>query len=93
MDFRQARHWEFKSVSPDVLILPSKLTPMAKDVMGSLVLNPGQLAKGNGGGTFAEMSVHPIKEDELRDSALQSTLPQDLPHGICKRSTVNILRI
>lgn len=32
IDLRQSRHWEMKSFSPDVLIIPSKLTALAKDV-------------------------------------------------------------
>ncbi len=52
-------------VSPDVLILPSKLAHMAKDTLGTLVVNPGQLAKGNSGGTFAELSIHPMNASFL----------------------------
>ena len=31
-DLRHSKHWELKGVSPDVLIMPSKLAPMAKEV-------------------------------------------------------------
>lgn len=70
-DLRHARHWEFKQ-SPDVLILPSRLTLLCKEVMGTLVINPGQLTKGIGGGTYAELAIHPIKEQEIRDTVIEA---------------------
>ena len=87
---RQAKHWEL-TTAPDVLILPSKLAQMAKNVGNTLVLNPGQLSKGTGGGTFAEVSIHPLKESELRDAKLANK--ESLPHGVFPRSYVNIARI
>jgi hypothetical protein len=30
---RQAKHWQMK-VSPDVLVIPSKMTPIVKEVAG-----------------------------------------------------------
>lgn len=56
--------------SPDVLILPSKLAPLARPVLGSLVINPGTLAKGSNGGTYAEMSIHPVEESKIRDAII-----------------------
>lgn len=32
---------------------------------GCLCVNPGQLTKGTGGGTYAELAVHPIPQDVL----------------------------
>ena len=32
---------------------------------GCLCVNPGQLAKGTGGGTYAELAVHPMPQDML----------------------------
>ena len=46
MDMRHAKHWQMSKYSPDVLIIPSKLAPLAKDVSGTLVVNPGTVAKG-----------------------------------------------
>jgi DNA polymerase alpha subunit B len=75
--------------SPDVLLLPSKLSNMAKDVMGTVVVNPGFLSKGSGGGTFAELVIHPMKHSDLQ------AMPQDLPipHAIPGRTMVTILKI
>eukprot|EP00293_Proteomonas_sulcata_P009912 CAMPEP_0184307048 /NCGR_PEP_ID=MMETSP1049-20130417/15891_1 /TAXON_ID=77928 /ORGANISM="Proteomonas sulcata, Strain CCMP704" /LENGTH=273 /DNA_ID=CAMNT_0026619441 /DNA_START=1 /DNA_END=822 /DNA_ORIENTATION=+ len=47
-------------VTPDIMILPSQLAPFAKRAGDVLCVNPGRLAKGQAGGTFAKLSVHPI---------------------------------
>lgn len=60
-------------------------------VVGTLVVNPGQLSRGSGGGTYAEISIHPIRADELRDAVLQGK--DAVPHAICSRSSVTIQRI
>eukprot|EP01041_Mallomonas_annulata_P010537 gene10537-21974_t len=67
LDLRQARHWHI-GVSPDVLILPSSQPVLAKDIFGTLVLNPGSLAFGTGGGSFAELNIHPMKMETLQEA-------------------------
>jgi DNA polymerase alpha subunit B len=89
MDLKQHKHWQMP-VTPDVLVLPSKLAQFARDVSGCLVVNPGQLAKGRTGGTFARMSMHPIPEEELIAFEQQQ---QDIPHQLVNRSSVEIVRI
>eukprot|EP01035_Chromulina_nebulosa_P023539 gene23539-30520_t len=69
VDLRQSSHFQM-SQSPDVLILPSKLTQMAKEVTGTLVINPGSLTRGNTGGTFAELTIYPLNEEKLRESVI-----------------------
>ena len=78
--------------SPDVLITPSKLAPLAKDVAGTLVINPGLLVKGTSGGTYADVNIHPISADELREAGSR-TDAVSLKHNVPSRSFVNILRI
>ena len=90
LDLRQARHWQM-DVAPDVLILPSRLTHLAKEVHGTVVVNPGQLAKGISGGTYAEMSIHPLKEADLRDAKIAGK--EEMPHGVAARTHVNVLKI
>jgi len=90
MDLRQAKHWSMK-VKPDVLLLPSKLNALVRDVNGTLVLNPGQLVKGKSGGTFADLSVHPIDEGALRDASIQGKA--SMPHAVSARSSVTIAKI
>lgn len=78
--------------TPDVLICPSRLAPMAKDVLGTVFVNPGTLAKGLSGGTYAEVTVHPMNEEDLRDLHLKgSTDP--IPHNVASRCCVQIVRI
>ena len=87
---RQSKHWTMTH-SPDILIAPSKLTHLAKDVQGTLVINPGSLCKGNSGGTYAELSIHPIKEDELRTAVLAGK--ESVAHGVPARTRVSITKI
>lgn len=101
---RQSKHWEFNA-HPDVLILPSRLAALAKEVHGSLVVNPGQLTRGVGGGTFASLTVHPFKETDLRASIVQSqgaapvagaaAVPpaEAYPHAVAMRTAVTISKI
>ena len=90
MDFRQSKHWQINQ-SPDVLIVPSKLAQFSREVLGSLVVNPGNLVKGVTGGTYAELVIHPLKEDELRDSILNGK--DEVPHAIVNRTKVSIIKI
>ncbi|KAJ1436126.1 DNA polymerase alpha/epsilon subunit B-domain-containing protein [Ochromonadaceae sp. CCMP2298] len=93
-DLRQSRHWEF-GTKPDVMVLPSRLAALAKDVMGTLVVNPGSLARGVGGGTYAQMDIHPMKETDLRSAVLaQSQGNGDaMAHGVSSRTAVTISKI
>jgi DNA polymerase alpha/epsilon subunit B/DNA polymerase alpha subunit B, OB domain len=51
------------SVSPDVLIMPSRLKSFAQRITDNVMfVNPGYLTKNTFGGTYASVSVHPIKE-------------------------------
>ncbi|GLV42254.1 DNA polymerase alpha subunit 2 [Carabus blaptoides fortunei] len=49
-------------VVPHILILPSNFGYFVKNVNGCIVINPERLAKGNVGGTFACIDVHPLSE-------------------------------
>ncbi|EKU20784.1 DNA polymerase alpha subunit B, partial [Nannochloropsis gaditana CCMP526] len=64
LDLRHADHWRMP-ITPDVLLLPSKLTPFVKDVGGALCINPGTLTKGGGGGTYAMLHIHPLPAERL----------------------------
>lgn len=91
LDYRQSRHWQLK-VTPDILIIPSKLACLCKDVMdNTLVINPGKLTKGVHGGTFAEVVVHPLPESALRAAHIEGK--EALPHAVPPRTYVNILKI
>ncbi|KAL8559641.1 hypothetical protein ACOMHN_008352 [Nucella lapillus] len=47
------------SAIPHVLIIPSDLRYFIKDCSGCCCVNPGRLAKGQVGGTFARLVLHP----------------------------------
>jgi hypothetical protein len=61
---------------PDVLILPSKLNTFAKDYKGSVVINPGHLTKGKGGGSFLELAIAPSQNgrDEMISDCVFATI-------------------
>jgi hypothetical protein len=80
-----------RGASPDVLIIPSKLSALVTDVFGTLVVNPGQLAKGTNGGTFANLTINPLDEMTLR-KAMQDNV-NELPHEVSSRTNVAITRI
>ena len=90
LDLRHSRHWQMK-VSPDILIVPSKLTPMVRDVLGTLVVNPGLLTKGVNGGTYAELNIHPISDSILRDKLLEQV--SEVKNEVCKRTYANVIKI
>jgi len=49
--------------SPDVLLVPSKLTPFVRGVGSTLAINPGHLCRGNVGGTYARITVNRPRRD------------------------------
>lgn len=89
LDLKQMDSFKM-SCRPDVLIVPSRLSPFATSVLeSSVVLNPGHLTKGSSGGTYAVMDIHPIKREKL-DSAGDEV---QLLHNISDRVNVAIKRI
>ena len=87
LDLRQHARWRLP-LKPDLLICPSLLQPFALDVDGTLVLNPGLLAKNTSGGSYARLSVHPLTRTDDQQRA------QDpLAHAAPQRTRVDILRI
>ena len=93
------------ALSPDVLLMPSKLTPFAKELHGSLVVNPGMLTKGSSGGTYADITIHPVAENKLREAMSAGAIAaaevdgeEDKPdagmlHGVAARSYVSVVKI
>jgi DNA polymerase alpha subunit B len=80
--------------SPDVLLLPSRLSTLAKEVRGTLVINPGQLVKGSSGGTYAMLTVHPLPEQVLKAGmAVPPEEQESMLHSIPSRTRVEIMKI
>lgn len=104
LDVTHASLAQFSDVSPDVLLLPSVLTPFAKVVDGTVVVNPGAAAKGStdGRGTFAALQIMPMAKRDLQQAAeKQQRLSGDdamaeaprWPHALYERTRVDITRL
>ena len=89
LDLKHMHEWKMPC-RPDVLIIPSKLTPFASTVLDStVVLNPGHLTKGTTGGTYALMDIHPMKREKLDDTADDV----HVQHSLNDRVNVEVKRI
>jgi DNA polymerase alpha subunit B len=91
LDLRHSKHWQMQQASPDVLITPSRLAPMAKEVLGSLVVNPGPLAKGARGGSYATLSVNPLPPAPAAGGGDEGE--EGRPHEVAARTHVTICKI
>ena len=89
MDLKQSEGWRMP-FRPDVLVMPSKLTPFCSPILEStMALNPGHLTKGTTGGTYAIMEIQPMSRDDLDDA----TDDVELPHNIPDRIQVEVKKI
>ena len=91
LNLKYMNQWQMPC-TPDILILPSKLSPFCCPVLdnGSLVINPGHLARANMGGTYAIMDIYPINREVLDNAGGDDV---QLKHGIHDRTYVEIKRI
>ena len=90
LDLRQLKYC-LMPCRPDVLILPSKLTCFARAVCDStVVVNPGHLAKGTTGGTYAVMDIHPLDRDVLEAAGGDDV---EMDHLMQDRMSIEIKRI
>ncbi|KAJ3358189.1 DNA-directed DNA polymerase alpha subunit pol12 [Allomyces javanicus] len=110
VDLARAAHLELQ-VTPDLLILPSLLrhcvkalptttdaTATADTDAATLLVNPGQVARGASGGTVAWITVHPYSSAFLRELVAQAGTDGDEAaeytyHGVHRRARVEIVRI
>jgi len=78
LDYEKFEKYALLPCNPDVLILPSDLRYFAKDTLGCLCLNPGRLAKGLVGGTYAKVWIKPTPNHVEKSSShiLSSSLAQ-----------------
>jgi DNA polymerase alpha subunit B len=89
LDLKQQDGWKMPC-RPDVLIVPSKLSPFCAPVLeNTIVVNPGHLTKGTTGGTYAIMEVSPMSRESL-DDAVDTV---QLPHNVQERLQLEIKRI
>ncbi|XP_031561015.1 DNA polymerase alpha subunit B-like [Actinia tenebrosa] len=76
MDYEKFASHASLPCTPDILILPSDLRYFTKDILGCLCVNPGRLAKGQVGGTYARIYVNP--NTEHTDKSLSHILSNSL---------------
>jgi len=74
--------------TPDILLVPSKLSYFAKDVSGCVVVNSCSLAKGTTGGTFASIVVKPVERE-----AVEGQPDLKKAREVQKRTVVEVKRI
>jgi DNA polymerase alpha subunit B len=88
LDVAYMKLGEMLSVSPDLMVLPSVLTPFVKVVDGVLIVNPGQASKKRGAGTFARLIVagRELSEEERE-------VDEDVDHQLFNRARCDIMRI
>lgn len=88
LDIAYMKLGELLNVVPDMMVLPSALTPFAKVVEGVMVVNPGFSSKKRGAGTFAQVVVRPkVVTDEEREAEAK------MLHLLYERARVDIVRI
>ncbi|GJJ78996.1 DNA polymerase alpha subunit B [Entomortierella parvispora] len=84
-------------VCPDIVILPSRLRHFAKTVDNVIMINPNQLCKGQTGGTFAVLTIHPIPREELEDAAMmmdeEDEQSMSTYHRVYDRCRVDLVRV
>ena len=58
VDYRKCNHLSFLNFIPDIIISPSALNPFAKQSKNTLFVNPGFIFKGDGLGSYANISIN-----------------------------------
>eukprot|EP00533_Pseudo-nitzschia_delicatissima_P005290 CAMPEP_0116092796 /NCGR_PEP_ID=MMETSP0327-20121206/8234_1 /TAXON_ID=44447 /ORGANISM="Pseudo-nitzschia delicatissima, Strain B596" /LENGTH=713 /DNA_ID=CAMNT_0003584247 /DNA_START=54 /DNA_END=2195 /DNA_ORIENTATION=+ len=90
LDLKQQDGWRMPC-RPDVLVVPSRLTPFCAPVLGStMAVNPGHLTKGTTGGTYSVMNIDPIKKEKLK---MDNNDDRKIAHDVQNRMKVQIKKI
>ncbi|KAK5150385.1 hypothetical protein LTR04_006823 [Oleoguttula sp. CCFEE 6159] len=88
VDLSYSKLGEWLNVRPDVMVLPSTLSPFAKVIDSVLAINPGTLSKRRGPGTFARLTVQPLTLTQAeRDAGAV------VGHDVFERARVDVVRI
>ncbi|KAF9187848.1 DNA polymerase alpha subunit B [Haplosporangium sp. Z 11] len=84
-------------VSPDIVIVPSKLKHFAKTIDNVITVNPNHLSKAHAGGTFARLTIHPISQSVLGDLAMmmdeEDAQSMSTYHRVYDRCRVDLVRV
>lgn len=98
LDVTHSKLASFPSVTPDLLLLPSVLTPFARVVDATVVINPGPCAKGASQGaskgSFASIAIHPNDKQSLQDAleASEEAIVK-LSHKVYERARVDVYKM
>ncbi|KAF9189903.1 DNA-directed DNA polymerase alpha subunit pol12 [Haplosporangium sp. Z 767] len=84
-------------VSPDIVIVPSKLKHFAKTIDNVITVNPNHLSKAHAGGTFARLTIHPISQSVLGDLTMmmdeEDAQSMSTYHRVYDRCRVDLVRV
>ena len=93
LDMQHNDKWRMP-VSPDILLVPSRLATFARPLSnGTLAINPGQVAKGTSGGTYARLNIHPLSSELLTKAQAGGSASMPLTHQVAQRTSLQIKRI
>ncbi|CAB4492440.1 uncharacterized protein OCT59_024899 [Rhizophagus irregularis] len=84
LEYKKSSFLELQNL-PDILILPSKLKYFAKIVENVICINPGYLSKGESGGTYAKITIHPLQQTLMEGAFIENL--------VSKRARVEIVRV
>ncbi|KEF53560.1 DNA polymerase alpha subunit B [Exophiala aquamarina CBS 119918] len=87
LDLGYLKLGEWLQVKPDILVLPSMLTPSVKVVDSVMVINPGHLSKRKAAGTYSRLSLHARNVSEDEKAA------KTITHDVFNRARVDVVRI
>ncbi|KAG0233664.1 DNA-directed DNA polymerase alpha subunit pol12 [Actinomortierella wolfii] len=97
VDLQQAEKALELRVTPDVVLLPSRLRHFAKNVDNVIMCNPGHLAKAQAGGTYGVLTIHPISSHTLAEASMlideDDERTQSIFHRVYDRCRVDIRKV
>ncbi|KAJ3330232.1 DNA-directed DNA polymerase alpha subunit pol12 [Blyttiomyces sp. JEL0837] len=82
-------------VTPDLLIIPSALRQVIKNVDGCVCVNPGTLVKGRSVGSFARVCVYPLQVHAMKEMLIDggNGVDDGVRNSLEERCRVEVVRI
>ncbi|OAV93427.1 hypothetical protein PTTG_01590 [Puccinia triticina 1-1 BBBD Race 1] len=82
------------TVGADIMILPTNFTAFVKSIDSTVVVNPRQLCKPRGTGTFAHLTIHDFNRESLLEALAQTSEDDDgLEHLLFERCRADIVKL
>lgn len=57
---------DFVDVTPDIIIMPSQMTPVVRVVSSVVIINPGYLTRVDSGGSYAQITTKPYEGGDAK---------------------------